>query len=434
MCLYGIIMDRQYIRPFQPFTKKNLLIFLVPVCFYSGFVLGNRGVFILGEILLCVLIMAHLYSRQLLRTVEIQRHHHPRTFEKSDLLIGLHFKTDDLVPHYLLEAVDTTPPADRFQVGSLIPGSFDSRDEYFFEYRLYCSRRRGVYTLGPIRLNCADPLGLFSREVKLPVFSSLMLYPVAYPLQAFRVLGDGVLRQVGIETILTSGHSEEFIGVREYVRGDPPRRVHWKLSAHHRRLIVKEFKQNTTTEVTIFLDAFRLSMSGIGDVTSIEYSIKAAAAIARTAIDKSHKVEFFAFSGKHIHVPTGGGFQHLLTILDQLTFITAGGEGDFGEEVEKYLKHIPRGSTAVFIICLSTLNVERFKPVLRQCAIMRVRPIVVVIDDKTFLKLWRGQDKRHAEAMSIAEMIVTLQQQGCDVYAIANKEEVHQKLVTRSEL
>lgn len=415
---------------FQPITKKNILIFVATVALYTGLYLGNRGVVIFGEFLLLTLIGAFVYSRLLLRRVVIKREHYPRTFQGSDVFISLRFQTTDPVPHYLLEGVDTTPPADRYHVGHLIPGVLAAQDEYVFQYRMHCTRRRGVYTLGPIRLGCADPLGIFSREYEAPVFSTLLVYPRAENLQFLKVLRDGTLRQVGIETILTSGQSEEFIGVREYVRGDPPGKVHWKLSAHHRKLIVKEFKENTLTDITIFLDTFRLSMTGIGDVTSIEYVIRCCAAIARYALDKSHRVEVIGFGKKTIEIPLGGGFQHLLTILDQLTFLEAGGEGSYIEEVVKHLYRLRRGSTAIFIFCVSSVQLEQFVPILRRCTIKNIHPVTVIIDDKSFIKFWREQERRHASSMSVPEMVSSLLKEGCDVYAVANRDDIKQKLAT----
>lgn len=418
----------------QPITKRNILIFVTTIALYSGFFLGHRPVFIFGEFLLLVLVGSFIYSSLLLRRVRIKREHYPRTFEGSDVFITLYFQTDDKLPHYLLEAVDTTPPATRYFIGNMIPGAFSHKDDYVIEYRLHCSRRRGVYTLGPITLSCADPLGLFLRHKEFPLFSKLLVYPRAVPLQAFKLMGDGTLRQVGIETILTSGHSEEFIGVREYVRGDPPGTLHWKLSAHHRKLIVKEFKENTITEVSIFMDMFRLSMCGLGDMTTIEYIVKACAAISRLAIEKSHLVQVLAFCNKTVHIPPGGGMPHLLTILDQLTFIQAGGEGSFTQEVKKHIHKVRRGSTAILLACASSILPEEILPILRQFAVRNVRTILVLIDDKTFIKLWQEQEQRHLLTPPAGELVSLLRQEGCDVYLIACREKLEQKLITPSGL
>jgi len=287
-----------------------------------------------------------------------------------------------------------------------------------------------VYTLGPLTLNCADPLGLFPRYKEVQLFSTLLVYPQAVPLQSFKVLSDGTLRQVGIETILTTGHSEEFVGVREYVRGDPPGMLHWKLSVHHRKLIVKEFEENTITEVSIFMDMFRLSMSGLGDMTTIEYIVKVCAAVARVAIEKAHLVQVFAFCNKTVHIPLGGGVPHLLTILDQLTFLQAGGEGSFTEEVKKHIHKVRRGATALLVGCASSINPEEILPVLRQFAIRNVRSILVLIDDRSFIKLWQEQERRFMLTPPLGELVSTLRREGCDVYVIASREKLEQKLIT----
>ena len=39
------------------------------------------------------------------------------------------------------------------------------------------------------------------------------------------------------------GIGQDYYGVREYVRGDSLRHIHWRSSARHGQLIVKEYQQ-----------------------------------------------------------------------------------------------------------------------------------------------------------------------------------------------
>lgn len=415
---------------FQPINKKNVLIFLITIALYTGYYLGQRNVFILGEFLLLLLIAAFIYSQLLLRDILVKREHYPRTFEGSDVFTSLYFRTNNPVPHYLLEAVDTTPPAERYHIGHLLLGPFDKKNEYVIDYRMHCVKRRGVYTLGPLTLHCADPAGIFPRQLELPVFTTLLVYPQAANLQAFKLLGDGTLRRVGLETIPASGESEEFIGVREYVRGDPPGKIHWKLSAHHRKLIVKEFQENTITEVTMFLDLFRLSMSGLGEMTTIEYIIKTCAAITRAAIEKSHLVQVFAFGKNVLHIPTGGGMPHLFTILDRLTFLRASGEGSFTAAVAQQIDRLRQGSTAIFIACMSSIDPVEIVHLLRQLTIKRIRKIFVLMDDKSFIKLWQEQEIRQQQMLGRFEMLSILQNEGAETYIIECREKLEEKLIS----
>jgi hypothetical protein len=73
---------------------------------------------------------------------------------------------------------------------------------------------------------------------------------------------------------------------------------------------------------------------------------------------------------------------------------------------------------------------EDFIPILRQCKVRHIHPIVVLIDDKTFLKLRREQEDRQARALPVDEMYVALRREGCDVYIIVNRDKIEQKLIT----
>src|SRR5439155_1591409 len=61
--------------------------------------------------------------------------------------------------------------------------------------------------------------------------------------------------EIQAEAELRSARSgNELFGVREYRRGDPLRRIHWRSSARHGRLAVREFEPPGVRVLGIFLD------------------------------------------------------------------------------------------------------------------------------------------------------------------------------------
>ena len=99
-------------------------------------------------------------------------------------------------------------------------------------------------------LEASDPLGLFRRRretpdaevaVALPRFTSLVATP----------------RMQEVEASLSaprSGSGTEVFGVREYRPGDPRRRIHWRSSARHGELIVREYEPPGVQTLGIFCD------------------------------------------------------------------------------------------------------------------------------------------------------------------------------------
>jgi uncharacterized protein (DUF58 family) len=77
------------------------------------------------------------------------------------------------------------------------------------------------------------------------------------------------------------GSGTDLLGTREYRRGDPLRHIHWRSSARRDLLVVKEFEEERNPGLALVLDTSR--ELGEGRDTTLEYSIKLAATLARYA-------------------------------------------------------------------------------------------------------------------------------------------------------
>jgi len=123
--------------------------------------------------------------------------------------------------------------------------------------------RRGwgeVHRVGPLRrgpigahgwvLETGDPLGFFRHRgpsvdselaLVLPRFAALATRPETRELEASLAAP-------------RAGSGTEMFGVREYRPGDPLRRIHWRSSARHGELIVREFEPPGAQTLGIFCD------------------------------------------------------------------------------------------------------------------------------------------------------------------------------------
>jgi uncharacterized protein (DUF58 family) len=409
-------------------TKRNSLLFISFFSLYLGYMLGNRLLVCFGFGLLFLLFFAWHAAHNFFHEFKASRNHYPRTFEEAELRIAIRLVPGTKIPIYMLEVVDIFPPGDSWHVRALVPVRLDTSSGVELEYSAICTRRRGIYVLGPLEITAADPLGIHVRRMELPVITDLLVYPKAPVLSLYEVLGDGTLSHVGVETLLRPGHSEEFTSLREYHEGDNPRRIHWPSSARHERFFIKEFREEITTKVSLILDMHRLALSGLGDVTSIEYIIKAAAAVAQIAIDKSHLVQLFALSDKMQHVPPGGGTQHLITILDRLTLLRPRGDGHFEDGLEEVMPYLKSGSTAILIAAASNIHTEKITPIIRQLMNRRIKIMIILVDDRSFIKFWKDQEEHMKRATPIAELKEVLSREGCSLFLVAKGDDVALKL------
>jgi uncharacterized protein (DUF58 family) len=110
--------------------------------------------------------------------------------------------------------------------------------------------RRGVLGARGLTLERGDPLGFFTRRgpgvdtelgLVLPRFQALAARPNVRELEASAATA-------------RAGSGTEMFGVREYRPGDPLRRIHWRSSARHAELIVREFEPPGVQTLGIFCD------------------------------------------------------------------------------------------------------------------------------------------------------------------------------------
>lgn len=102
---------------------------------------------------------------------------------------------------------------------------------------------RGRHRVGPLHVDLIESFGVARRRVVAPGSTELLVVPEVHDLglgAESRALGDGARRQR--EHSLAGGDDDPV--TREYRRGDPMRRVHWKASARHDELMVRQEEQH----------------------------------------------------------------------------------------------------------------------------------------------------------------------------------------------
>ncbi len=124
------------------------------------------------------------------------------------------------------------------------------RKEGWAEVRIVGPVRRGPVGVRGLTLERGDPLGFFAHHspsveaelgLVLPRFTALAAQPHVRELEASVAAP-------------RAGSGTEMFGVREYRPGDPLRRIHWRSSARHGELIVREFETPGVQTLGIFCD------------------------------------------------------------------------------------------------------------------------------------------------------------------------------------
>ena len=113
--------------------------------------------------------------------------------------------------------------------------------------------RRGIFGIGPIAVAYSDPFGIAVGFMSIGGADELIVTPFVTELPSSGVwleAPDGAARLVQATGV---GNSDDLM-TREYRRGDALRRVHWRASARHGQLMVRQEEQRAYPEATIVFD------------------------------------------------------------------------------------------------------------------------------------------------------------------------------------
>jgi hypothetical protein len=118
---------------------------------------------------------------------------------------------------------------------------------------------RGVHRLGTVVASSSFPLGLVWWQRRFPAQpdQTVTAYPRTLPVDGFflyRLKTSNVTRGGLTRSNQVARQSTYTRGVREYVRGDSPRHVHWASSARVGRLLVREFEAEGFPNFDVLLD------------------------------------------------------------------------------------------------------------------------------------------------------------------------------------
>jgi len=164
--------------------------------------------------------------------------------------------------------------AARFTLPSL--GAGKSHEELF----VVPTERRGVIQVGPATTVHGDPLGLVRRTMEWTEQTELFVHPMTTSLEP---LGAGLLRDLeGQVTPDLSMSDLAFHALREYQPGDDRRYIHWRSSAKHDRLLVRQFLDTRRSHLAVVVDTTPEVYTG--EDAAVELAISCAASLAVRSI------------------------------------------------------------------------------------------------------------------------------------------------------
>ncbi|MFX1282818.1 MAG: DUF58 domain-containing protein [Promethearchaeota archaeon] len=114
---------------------------------------------------------------------------------------------------------------------------------------------RGFHEFFPLLIYRGDPLGLYRDSYEVEESVQIRVIP-ARPYIRLDKQQKKRVRDIltGHHAYRRRGQGDEFFSLREYIRGDEPRKIYWKGSAKQGKLISKEFTDELVFRVLVAID------------------------------------------------------------------------------------------------------------------------------------------------------------------------------------
>ena len=221
--------------------------------------------------------------------------------------------------------------------------------------------RRGRYVLGPMKLSTRFPFGLIRGTATDPATDTLTVFPRlgkltrAWKARQHRTFEGS--RRVRQQPSRVSG---DFYGVREWQRGDSLRWIHWRSSARHGDLVVRQFEPHKSDDLALLVDLWQPERPDTEDLQNVELAVSFAATVVADVCRKGGSYLLVGIGGAEPEWAAGPVSAGLLEgTMEKLALARAYGEDHLPQLLESI---IPRIDSHAEVILVSTRGVDLDDP------------------------------------------------------------------------
>jgi uncharacterized protein (DUF58 family) len=172
-----------------------------------------------------------------------------------------------------------------------------------------------------LRLRLADVQGFFYFETFLPAVVEYRVLPVLADAGGRPAVHKrhNLLPPPGIHRLRRPGSGSELLDLRDYLPGDPPKTIAWKVSARRDRLITKEFETEVPIRCTLFVDTSNSVRVGTSGQNALARLVEIAAAVAQANTGSRDLTGLCLFDERHVRIARPARTpRHLVQVLHLL--------------------------------------------------------------------------------------------------------------------
>ncbi len=172
--------------------------------------------------------------------------------------------------------------------------------------------RRGRFTVGPLTVGATDVFGLIQATATRGELATLIVHPRVHQIEP---LPSGRSRDLeGSSTGQAPSGGIAFHSLREYVRGDDLRLVHWRASAKAGTLLVRHNVDTVSPRTAVLLD----TRADAYEDDEFELAVSLAASVVAASVRHHVAVQFHTTCGRSVSVAPGASGQDALDVLAEL--------------------------------------------------------------------------------------------------------------------
>ena len=271
----------------------------------------------------------------------------PRIDTVDDIPNALNLNGPDIRPSSSVDAVSMTHSA-----------SISAYQKTAWEYSVQ-AKKRGFHRLGSVNIYGGDIFGLFDSKKTIATRDYILVYPQILKLPD---LGMPESRPLGEKITNLNIYQDIFWnrGIRTYEKGDSLNTVDWKYTAKKSELMVKTFESTSKSDVILAVSVETSSKVWEGySPVNLERVVAASASVANYCSGEGFNLGFFSngtpvLSDLPMRIPASQSKDQLKVILETLATIGPISSGPMSENLNKWYRKFPFGSTVVVVTSFIT--------------------------------------------------------------------------------
>jgi len=243
-------------------------------------------------------------------------------------------------------------------------------------------RQRGYYPIGPTAMSAGDLFGFAEAQGRLETLDHLTIYPRVIPLAHVDLTSRAPHGTIRSQQPIFADPAR-VMGKRDYQRGDPPRAIDWKSSAHASQLQVKKYEPAVSLSSIIFLDLSARAYTPQLRFNASEWAIVVAASLANYLVDQRQAVGLGCNGADPLTgiarwtIPPRPGRVHLMKLLEWLARVETTDLAPLAEWLPAATLGLSWGTT---VIAVSPTGDEETCRALHRLLRAGLNPVLVVAE------------------------------------------------------